>query len=245
MQVLSVLAVVLLQVFCVVHALKRGYPYHFVTIILLFPLIGPLAYLIIEMGPTLYYRHFRHLINHIRPKEDPYQQLVRLQKDVRHHPTIDNQHRLAEIYMQIGQFNEALTLLNNLLQRQFATDPYLLLDKARALFALSKYQEAKSALELLVVENPAFQSPQCQLLLARTLSALGQVQSANDEFEKLESHYHGLESSYYFLQHLKKQNNHPRAREILNNMHHRLQRIPSHYRDTEKNWLKQAQQEKA
>lgn len=244
MQVLSIVAVLLLQVFCVVHALKRGYPYHFVTIILLFPLIGPLAYLIIEMGPTLYYRHLRHFINHIRPKEDPYQQLVRLQQDVQRHPTIDNQHRLAEIYMQLGQFNEALYLLNNLLQRQFATDPYLLLDKAKALFALGEYQKAKSILEFLANENSGFQSPQGHLLFARTLSALGQTQCASREFERLESHFHGLESSYYFLQHLRKHNNYSRAQEILKNMRNRLHRLPSHYRNAEKSWLKQAEQER-
>ncbi len=242
MHILTIVATVLLQLFCVVHALRRGYPYHFVALILIFPLIGPMAYLIIEMGPDIYYRHIRPLTRRFKPKADPYQALAHLQMQVKNHPTIENQHQLAKIYCQIGQFNEALYLLENLLiQRAFAADPYLMLDKATAYFGLENFEKAKQVLENLKKENPQFQSPESHLLYARTLSELKMWQQADREFESLESHFHGLESSFYYLQHLRKINNQPRAHEVLNNMRNRFQRLPQHYRSAQKDWLKQAE----
>jgi hypothetical protein len=244
MQYVAIAATILLQVFCVVHALRRGYPTQFVLIILVFPLIGSLAYLTIEIGPDLYHRYMRRHINKLRPKQDPFQELLALQKQVKYHPTAENQHRLSKIYQQIGHFNESISLLDNLLQQKaFSADPYLLLDKANAHFALNDFQSTKEILDVLKRENPSFQSPAGDLLYARTLSELGFVQEANIAFELLESHFHGLESSYYFLQHLRKLNNFPRAKEVLENMQNRYQRLPQHYRQAQQAWLKQAQRD--
>ncbi|MBI2792466.1 MAG: hypothetical protein HYX61_10955 [Gammaproteobacteria bacterium] len=244
MQYLAILATILLQVFCVVHALRRGYPTQFVIIILVFPVIGSLAYLTIEIGPDIYHRFLRRSINNLRPKQNPFQELAQLQNQVKNHPTAENQHRLSKMYQQIGHFNESIFLLDNLLQQKaFSSDPYLLLDKANAHFALNDFQSTKQILDVLKSENPTFQSPTGDLLYARTLSELGFIEEANLAFEVLERHFHGLESSYYFLQHLRKLNDHPRAKEVLQNMQNRFQRLPQHYRHAQQAWLKQAQRE--
>lgn len=243
MQILALIGILLLQIFCVVHALRRGYPYSFVGIILFFPLIGPIAYLIIEIGPDIYYLHIRRNLRKFR-KEDPYQELTRLQMQVRTTPTIENKHQLVKIYLQIGQYNEALYLLEHVLKGHFATDPFLLLDKAKALFAIDEFNDTKSVLDFLNLHNPQFQSPEAHLLHARTLSSLGDWEQASQEFERLESNFCGLEASYYYLLHLRKLNNQMRAQEVLHNMQRRLHRLPKHYHAGEKTWLMQAQQEK-
>lgn len=247
MQYISFAAILSLQAIYAYQALHRGYTLPIVALIFFMPIVGPLAYMIYEHGPDAYYRLkriYRKLNNKLGAQNAPFKELIRLQQRVSLHPTIENQHRLAKIYFQIGNFNESIVLLDNVLsQKVFACDPYLLLDKAAALFAMQDFEQTKITLDILFNTNQNFQSPTAQLLLARTLSELGHWREANREFERLESRYHGLEASFYYLQHLRKLNNQSRAKEVLKFMQHRFSRLPQHHRSSQKTWLKQAQKE--
>ncbi|MGD9592664.1 MAG: hypothetical protein AB7V32_09110 [Candidatus Berkiella sp.] len=247
MQYISIAAILSLQALAAYEALHRGYSLPVVALIFFLPIIGPLAFFIYENGADFYYRMRRlaHRANRaFGTQPSPFKELAKLQQKVRIHPTIENQHRLAKIYFQIGQFHESIKLLDNVLaQSVFSNDPYLLIDKAQAYFAMHSFEEAKITLDLLRNNNPTFQCASAQLLLARTFSELGHWQLANKEFERLESQYHGLEASFYYLQHLRKLNNQPRAKEVFLHMQQRFDRLPQHYRSSQKSWLKQAQRE--
>lgn len=247
MQYHTLFAVLALQTYAAVHALNRGYSFPLAALIFFVPLLGPIAYFAYESGPSFYYRLTRVLkkcFAMLKIQPSPFKEMAKLQRQVRYHPTIDNQHRLAKIYYQIGHFNEAIMLIDNILsQKAFAHCPYLLLDKAQIYFAMEDYDKTKLTLAFLFNNNPTVESVHAQLLLARTLSAQGEWQQANREFERLQSRYHGLEASFYFLQHLRKLDNRPRAHEVLKSMRHQFQRLPQHHRSSQKAWLKQAERE--
>lgn len=235
------LGILLVQTACVIHALHQGYSYTFVMMVLLFPLVGAIGYLIIEFGPILYEARILHHLKKWQ-RTNPYDVLTSQEQLAYQKPTIENLHNLAKGYIALSHYQAALALLDNLLKNQFSHDRTLLLDKAQALFGLEKHHEAKFVLEsLLKNETRASCSAKAQLLYARTLSALGEVQSATREFERLQHNDTGLEASYYYLQHLRQLNHKARAEEVLRQMHKRLDRLPKHYRGQEKTWLKQAQ----
>jgi len=241
--VASSLAILLLQVFCAIHAFNRGYPYNVVMLLLLFPVAGPIAYIAIEFGPDFYHNQLRRFFK--ARKANPQQELRAKQMAANEKPTIDNLHALAQCYLNLNDFQSALAVLDGLLKNQFSHDPYLLLDKAKALFGLEKYNEAKFILETLLSENKNQYSmyPQIHLLFARSLAALGEFQLANHEFERLQNYYTGLEASYYYLKHLRQHNHQARAEEVLKAMRKRLNRLPKHFQSIEQAWLKQAQKE--
>lgn len=241
MQSIGLLIIIVMQVACVIDAIRRGYPVQFVALIMFFPLLGPIAYFLIEIVPDLYYTRVRPLFKKLTFKKDPYQEMIVLQQAVKRSPSIENRHRLALIYLQIGQCKEALDLLDSLLADHFANDPFLLFDKAQVLFEMKEYHQALFILKFLMEENPQFQISQVRLLNARTLAQLGEIQLAVAEFERLENHYSGLESSFYFLQFLKKINNYPRAIEIFRQMQQRYNRFPRHFRAEQKAWMSQAE----
>ncbi len=235
-------SIVALQLLCALLALSRGYPIHLVALIFFTPILGPFAYLVYENITALRYRFQKLTKNFNKGSAD--KALAKLQHQVRYHPTIENQHQLAKHYMQMGQFNEAIKLLDNVLaQKTFRTDPHLLLDKAQAYFSMEEYESAHAQLDFLVKTNPQFHCLETQLLMARTLSALGHDIAATRAFEALESHYHGLEASFYYLKHLAKFNNKARAKEIFGRMQRRFERLPAHFRSSQKGWLKQARRE--
>ncbi len=249
MQFHTLFAVLALQTYAAIHALQRGYSFPVAALIFFVPLLGPMAYFAYESGPSLYYRWQRNIrksLAFVKFQPSPFKELAKLQRQVKYHPTIDNQHRLAKIYQQTGHFNDAIMLMDNILsQRTFAHCPYLLLDKAQIYFAMEDFDKTKMTLAFLLEKNPGVESPHAQLLLARTLSAQGEWQQANREFERLQSRYHGLEASFYFLQHLRKLDNKPRAHEVLNHMRNQFQRLPQHHRSSQKAWLKQAEKERS
>ncbi|MGE3318250.1 MAG: CDC27 family protein [Candidatus Berkiella sp.] len=240
---ISSLAILLLQVFCVVHAFHRGYPHGLIMMILLVPFAGALAYLVIEFGPEIYHSHRRIFKSAV--KANPQHELQAKRMAANEIPTIENLHALARCYLQLNDFQSALAVLDSLLKNQFSHDPDLLLDKAKALFGLQKFNEAKFILETLLSEkkNQCSMYPQIHLLFARSLAALGEFQLANFEFERLQNYYSGLEASYYYLKHLRQHNHQDRAQEVLTAMRKRLNRLPKHFQSTEQAWLKQAQKE--
>ncbi len=237
------LGILFVQTACVIHALHQGYSYAFVMMVLLFPLVGAIGYLIIEFGPVLYKAHILHNLKKWQ-RTNPYDVLAHQEQLAYQKPTIENLHNLAKCYLDLSHYQAALALLDNLLKNQFSHDRTLLLDKAHALFGLDKYHEAKFVLEsLLKNAEGASRSAKTHLLYARTLAALGETQSATREFEHLQQYYTGLEASYYYLQHLRQLNHKARAEEVLRHMRKRLDRLPKHYRGKEQTWLKQAQKD--
>jgi hypothetical protein len=230
----------LLQFFCAIDALERGYSYLFVMFVVLFPFMGAFTYFCIEIIPEFYACYLRHYFQYTLTKieEDPYVTLAKLQQLVVKQPTIDNQHQLAKQYLEVGQAQHALTLLDKILESPFLNCPFILADKAQALFALSQFQEAKFILEFVLNEQKTMTA---KLLYARTLANIGEWQNAVREFEALEQSFCGLEASFYFYHHLLEMNQHSRAKQVLHHMQNRYRRLPSHFQIREKMWLNQAQ----
>lgn len=238
------LGILLVQIFCVIHALHQGYSHTFVMMVLLVPVVGAIGYLLVEFGPKLYDRYIIGNIEKFR-KANPYHELALREQMAYEKPTIENLHLLAKSYLDLSHYQAALALLDNLLKNQFSRDPYLLLDKAKALFGLEKFHEARFVLENLFSQSVGNHSTMAEahLLFARSLSALGEYQLANSEFERLQNYYVGLEASYYYFQHLRQLNHATRAEEVLKHMRKRFKRLPKHYRGKEQAWLKQAQKD--
>lgn len=237
------LAILLVQIFCVIHALHQGYPHSFVMMVLLVPLVGAIGYLIVEFGPAIYYSHVRKALKKIR-QTNPQFELQKKHQAALIKPTVENCHNLAKCYLRLHDYDQALMLLDSLLKNQFSHDPYLLLDKAKALFGLLKFNEAKFVLAELLNQSTGHSIyAEAHLLYARSLAALGEIQTANQEFERLQNYYTGLEASYYYLKHLRQLNHETRAEEVLRHMRKRLNRLPKHFQQKEQSWLKQAQKE--
>lgn len=229
------LIILLVQILCVIHALHQGYSYTFVMMVLLVPLVGAIGYLIIEFGPRVHYLPRKH---------NPSLELIARQQAAKEKPTIENFHDLARCYLSLEDYEQALRVLDSLLINHFSQDPYLLLDKAKALFGLEKFNEAKFILEIVLNQVRGHSTyAKAHLLFARSLAALGEFQLANREFEKLQNYDGGLEASYYYLKHLRQFNEKTRAEEVLHHMRKRLNRLPKHFQSKEQPWLKQAQKE--
>jgi hypothetical protein len=123
--------IALLQVFACLHAVNRGFHYHFVALILIAPIVGPFIYFWMIYSPVLLPPMKNKICSLSQKKKDPYLEIARLFAEVQSYPTVNNSHRLAQLYIQIGELEAAMSLLEKLLQGHFASCPQLLAEKEK------------------------------------------------------------------------------------------------------------------
>lgn len=101
----------LIQAALVVHILKTGRDNKWVYIVLLFPAVGSLAYLLVELLPEFARsRTAQNLNRALVDKIDPHRELRQHSEALEVSPTVQNLLNLASELVRKQQFDEALAL---------------------------------------------------------------------------------------------------------------------------------------
>ena len=202
------------------------------------PLIGGLAYFVIEVLPDFSnsisgQRAVRNVKNTLNPGAD-----------LRHHeaaweqsPNVDNARRYAEALLDMGKVSEAEEIVNQALKGLFATEPTLLLIKARIQFDQDRTTEAIESLENLQEHNPNFRNASGHLLYARALEADGQIQNATREYSAVSGYFPGVEARYRLAMCLKVSGNEQASTAEFESIINDAKLAPTHFRKSQKPWL--------
>lgn len=197
------------QVALVIHVIKTGRDRLWIWVLLMAPLIGGLAYLLLELMPE--WRRSAQAQT-LRKKmvdiTDPHRNLKQAQGQLRRNETTKNLITMAEECMNKGLFEEAIGFYTRALKGQYASDPLLLEGLARAQFGGQDYPACRQTLEDLIAANPDYQSKIGHVLYARSLFELGEREAALKEFTAL-SDYHATALVKYHLGELLSQSNRP------------------------------------
>ena len=235
---------IFIQVALVVHIVRTGRNYFWIWIVLIFPPVGPLAYIIVELLPDLGRSRFvrdmkRAVLNMIDPHRD-----VRLHSEALEvSATVENTIKLADTLRDKGDLPEALALYNRALTGLFATDTSLLLGKADILCRMGLFTTARETLDLLIKENPDFKSPDGHLLYATCLDAEGNEDAAMHEYEILCKYYPGPEPKCRYGLLLKRRGEMEKARALFKEVQIAATRSGRHYHKLHKEWVELAQKE--
>ena len=183
------LLIPLLQITCIIHALRSGRDRTWVYILVFLPGVGVLAYLVVEILPGLWHsRTGRGLQQRAIRSLDPSREVRRRREALEEADTVDNHRLLAEALVAAGEFNEAVEIYRRILTGIHADDPGMLLGMAEAAFAAGQFDEALRTVLRLGETNPRYQPVAAQLLYARTLEALRRDDDAAREYEQLVTH---------------------------------------------------------
>src|SRR5512145_3442545 len=140
----------LLQLALIVHVLKTGRNTIWVFILLFAPVIGGLAYLIVELLPELTRsRTGRRLRSSVAKAVNRDRDLKEAARNLAVAGTAQNAMKLAGEYLAKGRFAEARDLYAGALRGVHADDRDLLLGLAHAQFELGEYREVIDSLEKL------------------------------------------------------------------------------------------------
>ena len=173
------LVVLLLDITLIYHAARTGRLQPWAFIILMVPLIGSIAYIVVELIPEWYHgpggqRARKRLSNRV----DPEKQYRALSDQLAISDTISNRAALAAECLNIGRFEEAERHYHHILSLPMGDDPQYALAKARAQFGDSRAADALATLEDLQERWPDFESSEGHLLYARSLAEVGRIEEA-------------------------------------------------------------------
>ncbi|NIP18322.1 MAG: tetratricopeptide repeat protein [Xanthomonadales bacterium] len=231
----------LIQILLVIHVLKTGRNRYWVWILLFLPLLGGIAYLVIELLPEFTGSITgQKAMRGARAALDP-------GADLRHHaaawqqsPNADNARRYAGALLDAGKHAEAEQVLDGALSGFFSTEPNLMLLRARARFENDDPRSAVKVLEELQEANPEFRSAEGHLLYARALENAGEGVRALEEFRAVANYYPGAEARYRMALALGKAGREKDARTEFGQMLNDADLAPRHFRKSQAIWLKKA-----
>ncbi len=235
---------ILIQAAFIVHVIKTGRNQLWIWAIALLPLVGLLAYLVVEILPAAFgSRTARRAKSGMQRMVDPDRKLRRASAEVQISGNVDARRRLAEEYYERGQYDAAIDAYQAALKGIFEHDPSLLLGLARALFAKQDYGAARASLERMLSQNPEFKSADAQLLYARTLDAQDALDEAELQYANIAPAYPGAEAKLRYGLLLKRRGKIQEAHRVLKDLLDGAQLGPAHYRKAQAEWLERARRE--
>jgi len=236
----------LIQLALIIHVLKTGRSRYWIMILLFMPMIGGIAYLVIELLPEFSgsiagQRAVRNVKKTLNPGADLRQHEAAWNQS----PNVDNGRRYAEALLGTGKTTEAEEVANQALKGLFATEPTLLLVKARIQFEQERMDEVVKTLESLQEHNPDFRNAEGHLLYARALEGTGQLDQAVREYSAVSGYFPGVEARYRLALCLKKTENNVASKAELESILNDAKLAPPHFGKSQKTWLDAVKQELA
>lgn len=235
---------ILVQLTLVVHIIKSGRPMTWVFIVMFFPLVGSLAYMILELLPewnnSPAARNVRRKLDQ-KLNPDRAFNAASLNLDVA--DTVQNAMALAEECMLKGRYREARELYQRSLRGIHADDPELLMGLARAQFGEQDYPATLATLDLFKQHHPKKTSADGHLLYARALEGAGQLEAAIEEYEALVRYYPGPEPACRLALICKARGASQRATSLLEQVVKQSRIGGRHYQQLHGEWVALAQRE--
>lgn len=183
------------------HALRTGRGGIWITVIIVFPVVGCLAYYFMEVFPhSREQRALRRQVRDIAKALNPDGELKRRAEELEQTESVENRMRLGDECLERGMFDEAIRLYEGCLAGPYANDPALLFSCARARFYNGEMRQAGEVLDRLRTAHPDYRADEAALLAARVHEALGDTKRALEGYERLRDRYVGFEAKYRYGQ---------------------------------------------
>jgi hypothetical protein len=230
-----------LQVVLVVHIVQTGRNTRWIWIIVMLPIAGSIAYLMIEVLPGLSNsqagRSARKTVSGtVNPNKGLNQAAIELEAA----DTVQNSVRLAEELTGKKMYADAKAMYERCLKGMHATDPYILCGLAKTEFGLGNFEATRKVLDTLIEHNPEFKNAEAHLLYARALEGSGDGKAALHEYEALHEYFPGPEASFHYASLSQELGNQELAQTLFSAIVKRAKASGKHYNATHKEWVQKA-----
>ena len=235
-----------LTLFAVVHMFRTGRPMIWLFVILMVPVIGPLAYLLVEVLPSFGQNPAaRKALSRARKAIDPNRGVREGSLNYERSQNVDTASKLAGELTKAGRHDEAIRVCMEARTGLFEDDPKILLALASAQSAAGRHTETIATLDYLREKNPGFRSADAHLVYARSLEESGATARALEEYAALANYYPGAEARVRQAMLYKKLGDKARADELFAALLKDARLAPKHFRRAEREWIELAERESA
>lgn len=190
-----VVATVLVQIACVVHLIRNNRPGLWLWAIILLPIAGSAAYLVVEILPGLFRRREVRAVQAAAVKRlDPERELRAAREAVDVADTAATRTALADALAEAGNWGEAVRHYRDAVAKTPGKDRTARFKLARACLEAGNTAEARRLLEELPESASPSENDRAALLLARSLEELGETGRAMALYAELGERMPGAEA---------------------------------------------------
>lgn len=238
------LVILLLDITLIWHASKTGRLQSWAFIILMIPLAGALAYIVVELVPEWFGSPgARQARKRIAGKLDPEKAYRELSDRLAGTDTIASRQALAAECLRIGRFDEAERHYDHVLKLPMGSEPAYALGKAQAQFGSKRAVDALATLDDLQKRWSDFESAEAHLLYARALVEVGRTEEALEEYHALVAYSPGAEARVRYGMLLHMVGRTAEARLVFNELLLQMKRAPKYLREAQAEWLSIAEKQ--
>jgi hypothetical protein len=228
------LVVLLLDITLIYHASKTGRLQPWAFIILMIPLVGALAYIVVELVPEWFGSPgAQQARKRVAERLDPEKRYRELSDRFAGSDTIANRDALAAECLRIGRFDEAVRHYDHVLILPMGSEPVYALGKAQAQFGLNRPADALATLDDLKARWPDFESAEGHLLYARALAEVGRIGARR--ILRLVPYAPGAEARVRYGMLLRMAGRNAEARVVFNELLLQMKRAPKYLRERRPN----------
>jgi hypothetical protein len=206
--------ILILEALCLYHAYKNNTEQKWFWLIVLFPFFGCLIY--------LYFHFFNRVTvdvvsDNITKVINTNYKTESLEKEVKFSDTVANKTLLANEYMNIGEFEKAITLFESCLKGTHQDDPEILTGLVKSNY-LSKNYSATITYAQQIENDPVFKKSEERTAYAWALFNTGDKQKAEEVFQAMDHQYSNYVQRLEFCNFLVEENRTAEAKEKLAGM---------------------------
>jgi FimV-like protein len=189
------LGTILVQILCVVHLIRNHRNNLWLWAIILLPIAGSAAYVVVEILPGLFQRREVRAVKAAAVRRlDPERELRAAREAVDVADTAANRNALADALAEAGNWGEAVRHYREAVAKTPGKDRSARLKLARACLEAGNVAEARRLLEELPESASPSENDRAALLLARSLEALGETDRAVALYAELGERMPGAEA---------------------------------------------------
>jgi hypothetical protein len=221
---------IVLQALAIIHFIRRRPDTYWLWIILMFPGIGALAYIFIQVIPDfgLLRTSFQ-----VFPRRKRIRQLEGMILD---NPSIGNYEELGDLYLDDAQYIKARGCFDKVLAREESIDP--LYRRALCALALNDYNAAIADLEKVMARDPKYDYQRAAGLLAHAWGKIGERDKASTLFAEVTEMSTLSETQYNYASFLAETGRAAEAREWAERILRKKATMPDYIRRRERPWFR-------
>lgn len=231
---------VILDLLCVIHVYRTGRPIWWYMIIVGFPVIGAVAYLMFEVLPS---SGGSRVVKRVIKAVDPSVDLKARIREVERCGSVANKAGLADELISSGQFDEAIGLYRSCMVGQHENDLPLQFGIAEAYFYKQDADNAIVWLDKVIAQEPWFRSGEAKLLRARALAGAQRGTEALAQYEAILEHFAGEEARCRYAVLLATLGRISDAERVLREAEKRAELNGRQYARNNRDWLRGARED--
>ena len=175
---------IFIALFFAVHAVRTGQNNYWLFILLAFPFLGSVVYFFAIFLPnSRLQRHARQLANSAVKALDPTREVREAQAAYDYSPTAQNEIRLAQAQLAVGDAQASLKHFEAAMTGPFAADQEIRWGAAQAAYEAGQPQVALQYLKTIAQTDVNYRAEPVGLLIAKSYAAMGDDDMARKSFD--------------------------------------------------------------